>query len=142
MVQESNSKIVSGRTNFEQYFYDEDVTLSSTFEKILSIDLININVSMFQFINNGSVINDERAHYKIYASAKEDVDLENADPENEDEWINLLSPALYNHNAFRDVRAGRREADDLTIDPWRYLIMMARSTNGTPSIKVWHRGIG
>ena len=136
MVQIKAGGTVATAREYEQYDYDEAVVLGTSFAKILSFDAMNIRESTIQFINTDATIDMD---YKIFATAKKGIDLASADPEADDEWINLLSPTTYVHATATEIPALLRAFETFS-NPWRYVIVMAKADSGTPTIKLWHRG--
>jgi len=120
----------------EQFDYDEDVSVGSAFSKILAFNAVGLREHVFHFRNTDT---STAVTYKIFGTAKRSVDLADADPETDDEWINLVSPATYNHAATITIPANDRGRRSLT-NVWRYIIVMASATSAVEDFKAYHRG--
>lgn len=120
----------------EAFDYDEDITVGTAFSKILAFSALGLREHIFHFRNSDT---STAVTYKIFGTAKKDVDLATADPETEDEWINLTSPATYDHTATITIPANDRGRRSLT-DAWRYVIVMAAATSEVTGFKAYHRG--
>jgi len=134
-VNPSSGTIAVAR-EFQQHNYDEAITLSTSYANVLEFDAMNIRESTIMFKNDDGGIDMD---YKIFATAKPGVDITTADPEADDEWINLLSTGAYDHTTATEIPATLRTFETFS-NPWRYIIVMAKSDSGTPTLKIWHRG--
>jgi len=120
----------------EAFNYDEDITVGTAFSKILSFSALGLREHVFHFRNSDT---STAVTYKIFGTAKRDIDLATADPETDDAWINLVSPATYNHAATITIPANERGRRSLT-NVWRYIIVMASATSEVSDFKAYHRG--
>lgn len=98
---------------FEQYDFDEAVTLGTSFANILLIDAMKIRDSVIQIINKGT--GSEIASYKVFATAKKGVKLSTALPEVEDHWVNLKSTGTYDHTVDVDIPASVAATGTVTL---------------------------
>lgn len=120
----------------EQFDYDEDISVGSAFSKILAFSAVGLRDHIFHFRNTDT---STAVTYKIFGTAQRTVDLDDADPETDDAWINLTSPATYDHTATVTIPANDRGRRALS-DVWRYIIVMASATSAVEDFKAYHRG--
>lgn len=136
MAQKDQGGTIALARQYELYNSDEAIVLSATYANVLTFDAMHIRESTIQFKNDDGSIDMD---YKIFATAKKAVVLSTADPEADDEWINLLSSGAYDHTTATEIPATLRAFETFT-NPWRYIIVMAKADSGTPTLKIWHRG--
>lgn len=130
------SGTIAPARHWQQHNLDEAFVTSTSYVNCLEFDALNIRESTIMFKNDDGVIDMD---YKIFASAKPSLDLTTADPEADDEWINLLSSGVYDHTTATSLPATARAFETFS-NPWRYIIVMVKADSGTPTLKIWHRG--
>jgi len=136
MAQVNLGGSIAPARDFEIYNQDEDFTTSTAYQVCLRIDALNIRESAILLKNDDGAIDMD---YKIFASAKKAINLATADPEVDDEWINLLSPAAYVHTTSKALDANLRVFETFS-NPWRWVLVMIKADSSSPTLKIWHRG--
>lgn len=127
-----------GGSLWEQYDFDESVTLSTSYTNALDIDSRLVRSSIITFNNPSGTDTD----YKIFGTAKKNPDTSNMDS---DEWINLISVidgatgTTYDHTASRPLDAGKRIYVTFG-NPYKRVVVQMKADSGTPTVKLWHRG--
>lgn len=137
MVQESKTQNIGAAQLIAQYDFNEEENLTDEFQSILKINSPKILKSIFQFKHIPEAT--ETVDYKIYGSIKYAIDLEDADPERDDGWVNLLSTGTYDHNTQKSIDNNSREFDTIS-NSWKWIIVMAKVSTGTGRLSVWHYG--
>lgn len=137
MAQVDKFTSISVAQDFEQYNYDTAITLSTTYASVLKINRSKLNRSIIHFKHVASAA--ETVSYKIFGSADPTINIATANPETDDSWVNLLSSGAYSHTAETAMLSGSRSINSLT-DAYKFIIIMAKASAGTPTLKIWHRG--
>lgn len=118
---------------------DESFVLSTSFANALVVDLQTIKDSVFQIFNTSGTT---ALEYKIFASPK----VQGTAPvDADDSWRNTLNgrtddPADYNHALVRTIPINGQQTESLD-NAFAWARIQIRAITGTPSIKVYHRGV-
>lgn len=123
----------NGGSTALQYNYDEAITLSNAYSNRLVFNCSRITESVIAINNDSASI---VISYKIFGTAKlnpNTADITSA------EWINLLSPATYDHTTEKSIPISAKAYESFS-NPWEYIVVQIKSASGTPTCHVYHRG--
>ncbi len=118
---------------------DEAFVTTSFYQNALVVDLQTIKDSVFQIFNTDNVAT---LQYKIFASPKVSV---SAPADSDDSWRNVLNgrtadPSTYDHNKEITIPANGQQTESLD-NAFAWARIQIKATGGTPTIKVYHRGV-
>lgn len=103
------------------------------------VDLQTIKDSIFQIFNTSGAT---ALEYKIFATPKVQG---TAPADSDDSWRNVLNgrtddPSTYNHDLVRTIPADGQQTESLD-NAFAWARIQIRAISGSPSIKVYHRGV-
>lgn len=117
---------------------DEALSITASYSNALVIDSRSLSDNVITLYNADATAD---LHYKIYATAQ---GISAIPADNDNSWINILDrevndPSLYDHNTERVIPPLGVFYESFS-NKWSWVRVMMKSSTGTITAKIWHRG--